>query len=55
MKRKTKRDNIFKATVIVILKDGTVISGQGAVEGLKSVDGNALITTRFYKKLPKGL
>lgn len=48
-----KVDNIFKAKIIIILKSGEVVWGDGVVEGLKAVDGRALLTARFYKPLPK--
>lgn len=54
-KEKKQRDNVHKATIIVRLKSGQIIHGEGTIEGLKSADGRALITTRFYKEMPKDL
>lgn len=52
-KQRKEKDNIFKATIIIRLKDGAIVYGEGTVEGLVSVDGKALITARFYKNFPK--
>jgi hypothetical protein len=50
-KKVVKKDNIFKAKIIVILKSGEVVYGDGTVEGVRAVSGEALLTARFYKSL----
>lgn len=51
---KKKKDNIFKATIIIRLKPkGEIIYGEGAVESVKDAFGDALFIARFSKPFPK--
>lgn len=51
---KRKQNNIFKATIIVILNTGELVHGKGVVHGLRSNDGKeAHIVAEFNKPFPK--
>lgn len=53
-KRKTQVDTgIVKATIILVLKSGEVISGLGTFEGVRDADGNARFTANLIKPIPK--
>jgi hypothetical protein len=54
MKKKTTKDKtVFKAKIIIILKGGEVITGDGVVTGLRTNDGKkAHITADFTKDFP---
>ena len=52
-----KKDNtIFKAMIICHLKNGTVIYGNGTVEGFRSANNTeGILTATFSVPLPKQL
>ena len=51
-----KKKSIFpqyKATIILILKDGTILHGKGTVEATKTIHNEAILTATLVKEIPK--
>lgn len=55
MKKKYNKTetNVFKATVILVMKDGTVISGPGTFSGIRDADDMSRFTITLIKPMPK--